>query len=393
MGGAVTELGERDISVVIPYSDRLENLSLCLRGLAEQTFARDRFEVVIGSLDGSPELARLAAANRPDLNIVTVTAPGPWNASRARNLGLRQARGEIVVLIDADIIVPTDHLEKVWKEQAGATSDRIILSNVKGYDEWEEAAARHGQSFAHYRDSWLDGVDEDRLADDVRWAMDFNLPWALCWGGLLSLPARVLRENDLMFQEAYYGWGVEDIEWGFRALRSGLGIERSSATWGVHMPHARDANENHRAEARNFVNFLTEWPCLEVEVVCRFGDQQGNARYPTIRDQLLEYHANGLSLFSVREVGEGDARELFVGCVSQGGELTNRGSFPAAFDRSAKNGRSVKSDEMPLLGIRLPHEADAVGRAYVSEEIRQLAPTVQSLIEDEVKRVARTVVG
>lgn len=100
MGGP----GEK-ISVVIPVRDRGVELDACLASLSRQRRAPG-FEVLVVD-DGSrvPVVVGPRAAFR-----TSVLRQVPLGVARARNLGLRHARGEIVVFIDSDCIAAPDFL-------------------------------------------------------------------------------------------------------------------------------------------------------------------------------------------------------------------------------------------------------------------------------------------
>jgi glycosyltransferase involved in cell wall biosynthesis len=99
------------LSVVIPTYNRKESLRITLEALERQSYPRDRFEVVVvsdGSTDGTGALLaeyaeRVAFRLRPVLQ----TNGGP---SRARNRGIQEATGDIVVFIDDDVEPVPDFL-------------------------------------------------------------------------------------------------------------------------------------------------------------------------------------------------------------------------------------------------------------------------------------------
>jgi glycosyltransferase involved in cell wall biosynthesis len=92
------------LSVVVPTYNRRDSLRSCLDGLARQTFDPARFEVVVvsdGATDGSEAMVAGIAPLLPfRLNLVRQVNGGP---SKARNRGVREARGEVVILLDDDM--------------------------------------------------------------------------------------------------------------------------------------------------------------------------------------------------------------------------------------------------------------------------------------------------
>jgi GT2 family glycosyltransferase len=90
-------------SVVVPTYDRHETLEQCVRGLAEQTWPRDRFEVLVVD-DGSATPPRHIVeryAGVLDIRLVEAEHGGP---AAARNHGAFAARGTHVVFTDDDCI-------------------------------------------------------------------------------------------------------------------------------------------------------------------------------------------------------------------------------------------------------------------------------------------------
>ncbi len=95
-------------SVVVPTYNRLARLKNTLAGLEQQQFPLADFEVIVisdGSTDGTGEYLQ---SIRTPLNFRGLTQVNQ-GAAAARNLGLEQAQGEIVLFVDDDI-VPTPQL-------------------------------------------------------------------------------------------------------------------------------------------------------------------------------------------------------------------------------------------------------------------------------------------
>jgi cellulose synthase/poly-beta-1,6-N-acetylglucosamine synthase-like glycosyltransferase len=94
------------ISVVIPVWNSPGLLAKCLTALSAQSYPRDRYEVVVvdnGSTDTTADIAR----NYPCIAVLSEPIAGSY---RARNLGLKSARGEYVAFTDADCIPDSEWL-------------------------------------------------------------------------------------------------------------------------------------------------------------------------------------------------------------------------------------------------------------------------------------------
>jgi glycosyltransferase involved in cell wall biosynthesis len=92
------------LSVVIPTFNRKESLQKTLDGLARQTYLQSQFEAVVvsdGSTDGTDQMLAEYARTAPyTLRPISQPNGGP---ARARNHGIREACGEVVVFLDDDV--------------------------------------------------------------------------------------------------------------------------------------------------------------------------------------------------------------------------------------------------------------------------------------------------
>ncbi|MBI5305149.1 MAG: glycosyltransferase [Chloroflexi bacterium] len=104
------------ISVVVPAFNVAPTLGACLDALHAQTLPRDAYEVIVVD-DGSTDATRAVAESRG----VRVIAQANAGAGAARNAGAQNARGEIVVFIDADSVPDAGWLAAMARPFADAT--------------------------------------------------------------------------------------------------------------------------------------------------------------------------------------------------------------------------------------------------------------------------------
>jgi GT2 family glycosyltransferase len=193
------------VSVVVPTRDRGSTLEHVLPTLAAQTLATDSYEILLcdsASTDGTHDLVRQLGI--PNLIAIPV---GSAERSGARNAGIRVARGAIVLFTDADILADSRLIEqhvRAHERHAGAA--------VVG---WESRV----ESLAEYRDVMAAPERRHRLHPLQR----HRLPWFFFITGNASVGRDLLLRAG-GFDEAFTGYGHEDLELGYRLRRMGVPI-------------------------------------------------------------------------------------------------------------------------------------------------------------------------
>lgn len=115
----------RSISVVLPTYNRLPRLQQVIGGLERQSYPLDLLETIVvsdGSTDGTIEY--LEGLSTPlHLRVLTQNNQGP---AAARNLGVKNASGELVLFLDDDV-VPTPHLVSEHVIAHELHGDRVVV--------------------------------------------------------------------------------------------------------------------------------------------------------------------------------------------------------------------------------------------------------------------------
>ncbi|MFE9279792.1 glycosyltransferase [Nocardiopsis alba] len=97
------------VSVVVPAHGGSEKLALVLASLAAQSYPAHLMEVVVVD-DGSPEPLVLPRV-RPENTRLVVSAEGGWGSAHAVNTGVGVSSGQVVLRLDADMLVYREHVE------------------------------------------------------------------------------------------------------------------------------------------------------------------------------------------------------------------------------------------------------------------------------------------
>lgn len=106
---------EIKLSIIICTYNRADCVLDALNSLVQQTLPRHLFEILLvnnNSTDNTAALCEQFASNLPDIHYryILETAQG---LSHARNRGIKESGGEIVVFMDDDAVAAPDYLEKL----------------------------------------------------------------------------------------------------------------------------------------------------------------------------------------------------------------------------------------------------------------------------------------
>jgi len=370
-------------SVVIPYYKRLPYLERTLKALADQELGADLFEVVIASMECSEELARTIDNMPPHLKVRCIMTREPWNVSRARNLAFAHSEGEILVLLDADMLLPRSFLRTLDEKYLSEARECVLVGQMLGYDCDEEVTEGRLLPYDDYRARHLASNSRGGLNVDARWTSKRKIPWSLCFSALMIISKALVETHGLLFDQTFIGWGGEDLEWGYRIHRSGISIVLADELWGIHVPHARNVQKNHLERDLNYGRFLAKWPCFDVELVTCFGDPSAN--------ELADEHARTLATVrdgqrvSLLELDTGCERCIVLGALTgEGGAWLNREDAPALCNATVVR-------RLSILGMRIPYPSRSVEAGYFLPPLGRAPESIQSLIRSELRRVCREV--
>ena len=123
-GGDPTD-GRPTVSLVISVWNRRDDLRENLAAIAAQTVAPDQIVVVDNaSHDGTPEMVR---AEFPHVELISMPHAG-YGACETFNIGFASARGDFVGILDDDVLLPPDFVERMLAEFASEPESTAILS-------------------------------------------------------------------------------------------------------------------------------------------------------------------------------------------------------------------------------------------------------------------------
>lgn len=127
-------LGNPKVSIVIPNKDHLEDLMRCISSILERS-TYDNYEIVVVENNSvSDEIFVYYKQIQENLAIRVITYEGDFNYSRVNNLGVSQAKGEYVLLLNNDTSVITpDWIEELLmyaqRKDVGAVGAKLYYAD------------------------------------------------------------------------------------------------------------------------------------------------------------------------------------------------------------------------------------------------------------------------
>lgn len=203
--------------LVISFNHKaiLENL---LPQLLSEEYPEEKYEVLIvdgGSTDGSREW--LASIRNPKFRVVLQNENR--GRSSSRNDGIKEAHGDVVIMLDGDHTI-----EKGF-----------VLAHAKRHMERECVVVGQSQFSNHWRFRSMIRYLNTRGAKKL--PLGQSLPGRYFLTRNCSMPKSVF-ERVGYFSEAFTEWGGEDLELGVRFEEAGIEI--------VYEPNARAWHHHHR---------------------------------------------------------------------------------------------------------------------------------------------------
>ncbi len=194
-----------EASIIIPTYNRKNILKRVLNTLFTQTYPRNTYEIIIvddGSTDGTERMVKGLSAPCI-LRYFRQDKKGP---AAARNYGLRQAKGEIIIFIDSDILVDSHFVEE----------------HLRYHQKYEQIVVRG---------LVINTPEIENLAEKKMKLTDIST--AFFATGNTSV-RKVHLSKVGPFDEDFTEYGWEDLEMGERLRKLGLKVKTNKKALGYH---------------------------------------------------------------------------------------------------------------------------------------------------------------
>ena len=244
------------ISVIIPTYNRRLILDKCLNALEKQCLIPEinNYEVVVvddGSTDGTQSWLRKSSDNFPHVRLIEQDHGGP---AEARNRGVENALGDLIVFIDSDLVVTNLFLSshaktllRSWQRR----NDRLCFTY---------GAVINTSNFENPTS------EKHKIRD---------LSWAYFATGNVAIDRMVLEKSGL-FDTSFRLYGWEDLELGERLRQMGVELIKCPKAVGYHWHPALSLDQIstlirvERERAKMALIFYLKHPTLRVRFIIQF---------------------------------------------------------------------------------------------------------------------------
>jgi len=243
----------KKVSVIIPTHNQKEILAKTLDYLILQDYPKDQYEIIVvddGSTDTTEKMVESKMGSEVSLRYLYQKQRGPHFA---RNLGIKKARGEIIIFVDSDIF----------------TASNFISEHVKFHQKFGDVVV----SGPTVRTDRLDNVFADANRRKTKKLLfDFSGP-SFITANLSVKRKFLIRAGG--FDEEFTGFGWHDWELGLRLKKLGLKAKRNINAIVYHykkkisLPDIPSLCEKKREQGRNAVLYYKKHPHFTVKLGIR----------------------------------------------------------------------------------------------------------------------------
>lgn len=238
----------------------------------QKGYSREDYEVILvddGSSDDSHAFVRFTNKNFYFKYIHLERCPESC-ISRARNYGFRNADGEFIVFMDADIIVRENFLSELDRyfsadKELLVTGPRLMLQDEVPYAEVCDKSVYNKYTFDPQRPELFELRDMAFQYFSYN-ASAYRYPWLVIFGCNMAMHRKWLEKFG-GFDETFKGWGVEDSEMCYRLHREGIKSVINSKLEVLHQYHGnhRVVDESKYPQIERNIHYLYEkYPDLEI---------------------------------------------------------------------------------------------------------------------------------
>jgi hypothetical protein len=266
-----------DVSIIIPTFNRISFLYSTLICLINQRIISNiRYEIVI--IDSGNDGTREFVSNLQNKNTYFIKykrIKKSKNRSLLRNIGANSARGNILIFVDNDMLVPPHFIETHY--QTHLKIKKLVLLG-KRLSLTEFNIDKIGKDVIVNNFSILDNMPyyrdvRDYFLDDRGYSIeDIGCPWRFVYSHNFSISRKLFFISGKFNVKFGDHWGLEDIEFGFRLFRNGAVFRMATDIPAYHQSHFEQSKADQALGTYNCNLFQRLRPFFDVELFINSGD-------------------------------------------------------------------------------------------------------------------------
>ena len=247
-------------SVIVPVYNQIESCFNVMNAFSKQDVSTDCYEIILiddGSTDGLEQLCdeKLKECFNIDIRIIHCPRGG---RAKARNVGIKNARNDIIIFCDGDRVPGFDfiskHIEANKEEDAviiGASLDYFGNKKYVNQLDWDmlECFSRKAP--------FLKKVET--FYKNNRNVCEMENKWlTLLIGNSSMLKCKLVEVGG--FNQVFEKWGFEHFELGIRLAENGCRFKYFDDIRNYHLPHKREEGFYEKAIKENLIILSALYP-------------------------------------------------------------------------------------------------------------------------------------
>lgn len=300
-----------EVSIIMNSYNRYPQCLYSLYALEAQTFSHSKMEVIFVD-DASTDETPLLQNYTPPYTFKYIRCSKNQGRSKAKNIGIDTAEGNIIIMLDAEVIVEPDCVEQqyLYHQSEGFLAVTACLNHYSTYTVYDKQFSKHQINHFHrlaknrirklprnlqtlirknkfrlfqtnklefytkediknqkYKDlSFSNPFFPDLIKELGENFNDFLFPW------IFVIPQKLSFKKCLIdiigpFYEGFNGWGAEDWEFGYRLYKHGVKIIDEPKGIIYHQEHPRNVKDDRREGISNYLVFFKNHYSFDVGCV------------------------------------------------------------------------------------------------------------------------------
>ena len=250
-----------EVSLIIPIYNQADSLKCVLESIKYINFSNKQYEIVVIDDGSSDNIKGIIKGYQNDLNIRYLCHESNKGRAAARNTGANAASGDILIFTDGDRVLSPDFLREhyqmnreysvcmgkaveIYSRIPNDTIERFVYDIVKE----NMSVMKYAYHYA-YQELVFNIYGENGKNHS-------GIPWISLLSGNFSIRKKIFQDLG-GFDENFQSWGLENIEFGYRAYKAQVEFLYNEKATNYHLFH--QANRNPNLLYKNILYFYNKY--------------------------------------------------------------------------------------------------------------------------------------